>query len=208
MKIVVISSANKSTSEIDYIIKFLQSGADYFHIKKKGFSKKKMKRYLEQIPNEFRHRLILHSHYGLAIKYKLGGIHLSSKQRKRWFRNALRFLWYRLMHPRLIYTTSYHSIQGLVDAKRKYHYVFLSPVFDIHEMTTFSAAYSEAQLIKTLKKSKQEVIALGGVNASNVATAFKAGFEGIALHGIIWREKLHRHQKFEEVIAASVPFKG
>ena len=81
MKLIVISSPNKSKSEIGYLIDFMKIGLDVFHVKKKNFSRKQMVEYLSMIPEEYRNRLVLHNHYSLASKFNLRGIHISSHKK-------------------------------------------------------------------------------------------------------------------------------
>lgn len=199
MKLIVVSSPNKSKSEIGYIIHFMKLGLDYFHVKKKKFSRKQMVEYLKMIPPEYRSRIILHSHYSLATKFKLGGIHISSHKKHTSFIGNIQFGIARLLKPNLKLTKSFHSIQSLVNDKRNYEYVFLSPVFDRHEMQEFSAAYFEKQLRNVLYKSKHNVIALGGVSLPRIEVARRTGFDGVAVHSTIWKEKNDRVQMFSEL---------
>jgi thiamine-phosphate pyrophosphorylase len=199
MKLIVISSPNKSKSEIGYLIDFMKIGLDVFHVKKKNFSRKQMVEYLSMIPEEYMNRLVLHNHYSLASKFNLRGIHISSHKKHTSFWGNIRFGIARFFKPNLKLTKSFHSIQSLVNDKKQYDYVFLSPVFDRHEMQEFSAAYSEKQLRSVLYKTKHEVIALGGVSYSRIELARRTGFEGIAIHSAIWKEKHDRTGMFDEI---------
>lgn len=200
MKLILISSPNKSKSEIKHIIDFFESGLDIFHIKKKGFDRKKMKEYIDMIPREFHDRLVLHSHYTLALKYDIRGIHTGTKRNKSFWKR-IKFGITKLLKPKLKVSKSFHSIQSLTSDKGKYDFVLLSPVFDRHDMQDFSAAYSEKQLRSTLFKSKQRVVAFGGVKEGKVALARRTGFAGVAVHSEIWREKADRLGKFKSLVA-------
>jgi len=87
----------------------------------------------------------------------------------------------------------------MVHDKKNYDYVFLSPVFDHHDISVFSAAFGEKQLRAVLYKSKHEVIALGGVRTERIELARRTGFAGVALQSAVWKEKLNRLNKFKEI---------
>lgn len=199
MKLVVVSSPNKTKSEIGYIIEFMNMGLDAFHVKKKRFTRKQMAEYLSMIPKEYRNRIVLHSHYGLASKFGVKGIHISSHKKHNTFWGNLSFWYARHFKKNLSLSKSFHSIQSLLNDKANYDYVFLSPVFDRHEMQEFSAAYSEKQLRSLLYKTKHSVIALGGVTQPRVELARRTGFSGVALHSTIWREKNDRVKLFADI---------
>lgn len=199
MKLIVVSSANKSKSEIRHIVDFFEGGMDLFHIKKKGFSKRKMEDYIKMIPKKYHSKLVLHSHYGLASKYSLRGIHISRSKKNKKGLGSIRYWYTKLFNGKLHISKSFHSIQGMVNDSKKYDYVFLSPVFDNHNMSVFSAAFSEKQLRNVLYKTKHNVVALGGVTTERVEVARRTGFYGTALHSTIWREKADRAGVFNAI---------
>ncbi|UTW60560.1 thiamine phosphate synthase [bacterium SCSIO 12741] len=200
MKLIVISSPNKSKSEIRHIIGLFEAGLEVFHIKKSDFSRKQMKAYLQMIPRKYHGQLVLHSHYDLAPKFGLKGIHLSkSKRRKSDVLRAISFWYAKVFTPGLKVSKSFHSIQSLINDKGKYEYVFLSPVFDRHDIQEFSAAFSEKQLRSVLFKTHHKVFALGGIRVGRVELARRTGFDGVALHSAIWKEKKDKMARFNEL---------
>lgn len=199
MKLIVISSPNKSNSEIRHIVDFFENGLDVFHIKKKDFSRSKMKEYIEMIPRKYHDRLVLHSHYDLAKQFKLRGIHISRHKKRKKFISTIHYYVSKIIAPSLKISKSFHSIHSMVYDKKNYDYVFLSPVFDHHDISVFSAAFGEKQLRSVLYKTKHEVVALGGVRTDRIELARRTGFSGIALHSAVWKEKVHRLNKFKEV---------
>lgn len=199
MKLIVISSPNKSNSEIRHIIDFCENGLEIFHIKKKGFSNKKMKEFIELIPKKYHDRLVLHSHFHLAVKYPVRGIHIGTKRKVKLF-SVIKSIYARVMRRNLKVSKSFHSIQSLNSDKKSYDYVLLSPIFDRHDMQLFSAAFSEKQLRNTLFKTNHNVIAFGGVREDRVALARRTGFAGVAVHSELWREKSNRLSKFKSLM--------
>ncbi len=200
MKLIVVSSPNKTKSEIGYIIDFMKLGLDVFHVKKKKFTRKQMVEYLSMIPEEYRDRIVLHTHYSLASKFRLKGIHISSHKKYNTYWGRFRFTFARYFRRNLTLSKSFHSIQSLINDTSTYDYVFLSPVFDRHEMQEFSAAYSEKQLRSLLYKTKHHVIALGGVTQDRVELAKRTGFSGVAIHSTIWKERNDRVGLFAQTM--------
>ncbi|MCB0481886.1 MAG: thiamine phosphate synthase [Flavobacteriales bacterium] len=201
MKLIVISSPNKSNSELKHIINFFENGLEIFHIKKKGFTNAKMIEFINSIPRKYHERLVLHSHYHLAVKFSVRGIHKGSKRKFKFF-SVIKFYYARFFGRSLRVSKSFNSIQSLTSDKGKYDYVLLSPIFDRHDMQEFSAAYSEKQLRNVLFKCQHNVIAFGGVKESRVNLARRTGFDGVAVHSDIWREKQNRLAKFIGLINA------
>lgn len=201
MKLIVVSSPNKTKSEIGYLIEFLNLGLDAFHVKKKSFTRKQMKEYIRMIPPEYRDRIVIHSHYSLASKFGLKGIHISSHKKHNTVIGNFKFWFARYFRRNLSLSKSFHSIQSLINDKSKYDYVFLSPVFDRHDMQDFSAAYSEKQLRSVLYKTKHMVVALGGVVENRIELARRTGFGGVAIHSALWKEKNDRVKMLSNLIA-------
>ncbi|HXD94336.1 MAG TPA: thiamine phosphate synthase, partial [Bacteroidia bacterium] len=73
-------------------------------------------------------------------------------------------------------------------SRRKYEYVFLSPVFDSISKTGYKSNFDLENLKPFLKKHKN-VIALGGVNTKNIELIKQVGFSGAAFIGAVWQNK-------------------
>ena len=83
MKLVVISSTKGTYPETKIVTEMFDKGLETFHLRKPSFNKKKMEEYINQIPEPYWHKIIIHSKHILAIKFNLGGIHFTKKHRKR-----------------------------------------------------------------------------------------------------------------------------
>lgn len=189
MNLIVISNATTTPAEIDVVISLFRDGLEHFHLRKPKASRKQLEAYLEQIPSEFRNRIVLHSHHKLAGKYQLGGIHLGKRHRKKTMRNWWRKRSLRLLLPNMVITRSFHRLSRLLDNELTYSYVFLSPVFEGISKKQHSAGYSVRRLSRILPKHKDDVIALGGIDESKVQQVIEMGFSGMALWGALWEKK-------------------
>ena len=72
--------------------------------------------------------------------------------------------------------------------KRVCQYVFLSPIFDSISKVGYAAAFPEEQLRQAAKERliDRQVVALGGVTATNIAALRAWHFGGAAFLGDVW----------------------
>lgn len=200
MQVALLTSNNRSKTELETINLLLDHGLDILHVKKRKFSRKKTKAFLKGIPKQYRKRVILHKHHWLAVTLKLKGIHLGRRDRRRPVRTALKIFFFRLFHPGLQVTTSFHSLQSCLSDNRKYHHVLLSPIFDSISKKNYSPAFSEKQLVSVNEKSKHRIFALGGVDIDTIIPAKETGFQGVVLYGSIWKSKNNKIKEFRDML--------
>lgn len=186
MEIVVVSSPGKVENEFNEVIAMFDAGLGHFHIRKPRFTRKQMKVYIEQFPQKYRKRLILHSYHSLAFRYKLGGIHLSRQHRKRGALYRWQLMWRRALNPSLVVTRTYHKLSDFQTDKHKYSYVFLGPVFDSISHSVLGAGFSKRSLLLMLPKAPFAVYAMGGIKEENLEQVIEYNFQGIAVLGAIW----------------------
>ena len=189
MELILISPQSSTENEVEKVIALFIAGLEVFHLRKPGYSKEKMMRYIEQIPEHFHNRIVIHSHHRLALKYSLHGIHLSSSKRKSRFDMwAIKRFIIRKNHN-LTVSTSFHKISNIDHYDPLYNYVFLSPVFDSISKKDYQSGFDVFSLKKALQRAKYRVYALGGLCAENIVLAKEYGFKGGALLGGIWTEE-------------------
>lgn len=186
MKLILISSPDKFKSEIDPILTLFEQDLEVLHVRKPGFSEKKMAEYLRMIPSKYHNRLVIHSHFSLLGKFKLLGIHLGKKDRADTFRNRLRLKWLRLRHSNLTVSTSFHNLMSLSEDTRSFSYVFLSPIFDGISKKSHGGGFKSDQLKKALRNSSHRVVGMGGINAERISKIKDVGFYGAAILGAVW----------------------
>lgn len=76
--IIVITRPDFFEGEAERIAELLTSGrADIVHIRKPKASQCEVESLLGSLPPALYHRLVLHDHYQLAVKYGLRGVHLN-----------------------------------------------------------------------------------------------------------------------------------
>ena len=100
MKLIVITPSRDVADEPSLVARMFESGLQTLHLRKPRYSTSRMCKYIQEIPEHFHNRIVVHSHHGLALKFRLRGIHLSRAHLKTswryWFirtRLRMRFSW-------------------------------------------------------------------------------------------------------------------
>lgn len=190
MKLIVISSSSEIENEAHIVTRLFEAGLETFHIRKHKLSTKKLKEFINAIPDHFHNRIIIHSHHKLARRYNLKGVHLTKSHKKRKWRLWLSLKLIRLKNPGIIITTSYNTIGQILAIRQDYDYayVFLSPIFDNFN-SRFQGGFTEHSLKSALQKSPLHIVARGGVDVDSIPNAERIGFYGIAFYSSLWRAK-------------------
>jgi len=199
MIVSVITSSDKSQSEVPIVISLFKAGLPVLHLRKTKFSTKKLKEYIEMIPKEYHSRIIIHSHHKLALKYKLKGIHFTRTHIKQKNKCRLKRLWYRLRRPGITITRSFHHLESLESNRIRYSYVFLNPFFSKTEPHKNHFDISIEFLNKMMKNYRCPVYASGNINTNNLSELKKYALSGVAVSKIIWENPKEAVQKYQEL---------
>ena len=180
MKLIVISKENVFPEEACWINAMMSEYPFILHLRKPFASLAELETLVQQIHPAYYDRLVLHDHYALAEKYQLKGIHWNARNQEFKLEGAY---WQKASISR-----SCHSIPEVEMYKDQYHYLTLSPIFDSISKQGYKAAFSESELKSAIEKGiiNQQVIALGGIDSSNIHQLATMGFGGAAVLGVIW----------------------
>jgi thiamine-phosphate pyrophosphorylase len=200
MKIVVISPTNNFKEEHEIISELFENGLTMYHIRKPFYGKEKLKEYIKKIPEQFHNRIIIHSHHTLARTFNVLGVHYSNKDLELNFRNWWREKMLVSRAEILIKTTSHKKLATLYEKKEmNFYYVFLMPVFD--PITGhYQSGYYEDGLKAAIKKSKEKIIVLGGVDIKIIEKIVELGFYGMGLNSCLW-DKENPVEEYLKIVA-------
>lgn len=148
-----------------------------FHIRKPTWSTGQVERYIKLLPTEWQNIAVLHSHFELMNLYPLKGIHLSEYNRESMRNDEF---------STKVISTSFHTINDLLEDSYTYEYVFLSPIFDSISKEGYKAKFSDKELIEVNKSTQHQIIALGGITEQLIDKCRSLGFKGIAILGSFW----------------------
>ncbi len=176
------------TAELPWLASLFANGLQRLHVRKPGWSRAELADYVQAIAPQYRSRLALHSHYDLVPELGLGGIHLTETARRA---PSLARLLRRLGGSSV--SASLHTLADVQQHRRRYSYVLLSPIFNSISKEDYLSVFDLAQVQAVLHKLaarpgyRPRVLALGGIEAANVACARQLGFAGAAVLGSIWQ---------------------
>ena len=118
MKLIVITRPDFFAEEAQWIATLMQAGDFILHLRKLSATLQEVKALLDDIPQQYYSRIVLHDHFELATRYNLRGVHLNNRNPK----------------PPVGYegciSRSCHTPQEGEQWTPKCVYVTLSPVFD------------------------------------------------------------------------------
>lgn len=205
MSLIIITPEITHPAEIDLIHAFFENGLVKLHVRKPFFSATDYRGFLYQIDQKFHPRISIHDHFELLKTFPGLGLHLRSRARE----NEKIIHSIGSLSPATI-STSFHSWNEIEKNQYPFDYVFISPVFDSISKKGYSANINlpEIKVVKqkiALQNKKQpRIIALGGVDATNIGSLYQNGFDGAAVLGAVWESgnPLGSFLKLKETITA------
>lgn len=171
------------SNEAERIPGLLNGNVDIVHLRKPGASETFLRSILDSIPEKYYEKIAIHDHLHLASEYRLGGIHLNSRNPEppADFKGRI--------------SASCHSFADLRNKLSQCDYVFLSPIFNSLSKQSRKSAFTVKMLAnaKAIGLISSKVIALGGIKKEHFSFLQQYGFGGAAMIGSIW-EPLHKFQ--------------
>lgn len=156
-------------NELEILIWLLDSGLDYYHVRKVDVTEDVLIQFLNQIPIRYRDKIVLH--HNLSIRGFL--IHHKSTQR--------------VAMVDKIHSCSVHHLTEALVYLPYYNHVFWSPVFDSISKLGYSKN-TEIDLSSIKNTEKKKLIALGGIQPSKFTIVKTMGFSQIAIKGWFWNQ--------------------
>lgn len=187
--LIVISPPECVEREHVLLLELFARGLTTAHIRKPGLPVEDLERYIQRIPAAHHKHLVLHSHYQLALRYNLKGIHLTERSRQ----EPATATWLRQMRGHSV-SASFHSLAEVSRHRRRYDYVFLSPIFDSTSKTDYRSGFQLWEVQRAMAGWQRrngyvpQVVALGGIAPGNIGQVQEAGFAGAAVLGGIWQQ--------------------
>jgi thiamine-phosphate pyrophosphorylase len=182
MKLIVVTPPDFFEDECNHINRMFEQGLPILHLRKPGFNNNAMSGYLDKIASKYHTRIVIHSCYELINDFNLRGLHITGAN----IEDKKRVIGQYKSREGLSVSASYHELKDLNNYNPGIDYVFLSPLFDSISKKNYTAQFNHAELKDALKKTKMDVIALGGLKLENVHKVKELGFKGMAFLGAVW----------------------
>lgn len=196
MKFVLFSSPDVVDDEAALLCAMLEQGIDVLHLRKPTWHREDIATLIENIPQRWYHRIVLHSHHELVREYGLVGVHIPEALRISTPAYAVQCREQGIRHV----STSLHTLAALDELCDAYDYATLSPVFDSISKQGYRSAFSMEKLSRAVQHSPCAVIALGGVCKENIHELKAMGFAGVAVLGAVWHSR-HPVRACEHLLA-------
>ncbi len=183
--IIIITPCRTTENETIICNNLFAKGLSTLHLRKPDADESEVRHYIESIEPCYRNRIVIHSHFHLVNEYGLKGIHLKSTMIPD-FKNYVD-----VKHI----SVSCHSFEEIESLTFNPSYAFISPVFDSISKPGYKA--NKALLDKLrISSSKVPLIALGGIDDTNVVKCRMCGFAGAAIMGYVWNNPNYVLERF------------
>ncbi len=183
MNIAVIAPLGHVPGEHENVIRLLDAGLSYYHLRKPGLNVSDMYEWIQKIPVDYRKKITLHGPLTSAMELGVGGVHFRESDRAGISAEDVDSLIDRAELEGLRVSASVHSPQAALEISEKLYYVFLSQAFDSPSKPDLKGSIVQWNIPE---ERPCKVYALGGVNASNIEKVAALGLDGVAVLGSIW----------------------
>ncbi|MFZ6013505.1 MAG: thiamine phosphate synthase [Bacteroidota bacterium] len=191
--IIVISSPEPVAYEASIINQLFDEGLEVLHVRKPHASEPEVISLLKEIKQIYYHRIALHQFHELAVDFGLKRIHFAEKKRLKADHNELQ----RLKRSDVILSTSVHQVQSYRNMPDLFAYSFFGPVFNSISKPGYNTTLPD-NFVFPAEPGRPDVIALGGIDESNVKKIRSMKFDGIAVMGAVWQSP-NRVKKFKNL---------
>ena len=193
MELIVISSQEVIVNEATIINGLFQLGLKRFHLRKPDWNEHQLIELLMQIDPVFHSSIALHQHHHIATRFNIKLLHYPEKERLNTQPEQL----VHLNQQGYTLSTSVHRLSVLREVG-SFSYVFYGPVFN-----SISKPGYERKLPEDFYLDKTgitfKVIALGGIDDSNLDKVKQMNFDGAAILGTLWQKPHEALQTFSKL---------
>ena len=185
--LVVISSPTAVANEANIINALFDEGLEVLHLRKPEINLEEMRSLLEKIKPPYYHRVALHQHHELADDFGIDRLHYTEANRKSWDGDV---------REGKVMSTSIHDVAEYRTLSNRFNYTFFGPVFDSISKVGYTSSLS-GDFVFPVEPGRPKVIAIGGVDSSNIQRAKEMKFDGVAALGTIWSKPENSISQFK-----------
>jgi len=189
--LVVFSYPTAVIDEASAINALFDEGLEILHLRKTRASVDEIKVLIEKIKPQYSYKIALHQHHELAVNFGINRLHFTEAKRNEMGEEALTAL---CEENNL--STSIHQVEFYESLSFSFNYTFFGPVFNSISKQGYTSSLKDDFLFP-VKKNLPKVIAIGGVNATNIHRVKQMQFDGAATLGTIWQKPGEIIQQFK-----------
>ncbi|GAB2768240.1 thiamine phosphate synthase [Rhabdobacter roseus] len=190
-RLLVVSHPDEVPGEAQIWQALLERGLERLHVRKPGWTDAAVARLLDQVPEKYLSRVVVHHRAALVARYPLGGLHVG-------YRSLPKVPSGTLNDKKSTLSCSVHSWSEAEDALSSCDYLLLSPVWD----SVSKPGYLQNAALREVPPALRgrPVFALGGITEHNVLETMRMGYFGVALLGYFWNEPLRAVERWEALL--------
>ena len=193
MELIAISSPVAVDDEPILINNLFMAGLKCFHLRKPENNINTVRELIKGVAPRFYDRVALHQFHEMAADFGIKRLHYTESARQQSNMQQLRSQ----LDDGFILSTSIHDITLLPELDL-FEYAFYGPVFNSISKPGYQSKIAIDFKISKLN-SKPKVIALGGVELSNLTKIKAMGFDGVAVLGALWSEPNKALERFKQL---------
>ncbi|WP_411273114.1 thiamine phosphate synthase [Daejeonella sp.] len=180
MELIVISDPGSVVGEAVIINRLFEAGMTRFHLRKPDWNGNQFIDLLKGIDQAFHTNIALHQQHDLTTNFDTMRLHYTEMQRLTTYQEKLNYQ----QKKGHVLSTSVHRVAE-IPLLQCFEYTFFSPVFN-----SISKPGYQSQLDNGFRLEKvnalPKVIALGGIDKTNLDQVSEMNFDGCAVLGAIW----------------------
>lgn len=173
-------------------------GLPWLHLRKPAASLVACRLLLEQIDRQYHRRIIVHQHWELTALFELGGIHWTEQSRALYSPSELIQKVQVQQAMGLQVGTAIHQPEQLAELPALLDYVTVSPIFESISKPNYKASYHW----EDHGHYPFVLVALGGIEPSNLVLVQKRGFGSVAVLGTVWQPQAAVLQNYQQLCQA------
>lgn len=189
--LVVISNPSTVANEANIINALFDEGLEILHLRKPEVHADDLRELIEKISPQFHHQIALHQQHHLAGDFGMNRLHFTEAKRNEMNKEALAAL-----KTNNILSTSIHHTKAYNTLPTFFEYTFFGPVFNSISKQGYTSILND-DFIFPVKKNHPKVIAIGGIDITNIQKVLDMKFDGIAALGAIWQKPQGSIQQFK-----------
>lgn len=213
LRLVVISNPVAFEGEATLINELFIAGLECLHLRKPGINPDALALLLQEIEPRFYGRIALHQCHELAKGFGITRLHFTETARRLAGNAAIAAeplgvhtssgeYWQQLHDEGYTVSTSLHDL-GELSACEIFDYVFYGPVFNSISKagynSTLAPGFKLGPAAGVRAGTLPEIIAVGGIEISNLLQIKEMGFAGAALLGTLWLTPEKAVERFTEL---------
>lgn len=178
--LIVVSDAAVRKDEAAIVNALFEEGLSLFHLRKPHAAASAIQSFVEEIKQQYQSRIALHHHHALASRYNIKRLHFTEEQRSKTVEKELQAL----KTAGFCISTSVHTAAAASILAPCIDYVFFGPLYNSISKKGYLSHLPEGFVAP---QSNAKLVAIGGIDEKNCATALQMGFSGVAVLGAVWQ---------------------